>query len=334
MKTPISRFVLVSLLLVSSTAWAGIIAPLRLAELVGSSDLIVIASVATIDNTGDVSLTINGITVPATTHVARLVIDHTLKGPSDPTTVECSFVMPRVPIGYGLLTGGAYRLVFLKQDAGRWVFTNPSYPSLPAVPSRSVVGRTDFARVVAALGNVLDSPAVDAVEKRQIIGHLSRAGLPEAIAELRRTVKNSDETVRLSATGALLAHGGIDSLFAAEAALMNPSPAVPEDVLQDVRVGIRAVTDTGAIPALGRLLTAGAPETRLAAAAALRANRTAAAIPHLVTALNDTDAEVRYTAVIGLAEATKDSAHGPSRTRFLADEATYLSYWKGWAQKR
>jgi hypothetical protein len=58
------------------------------------------------------------------------------------------------------------------------------------------------------------------------------------------------------------------------------------------------------------------------------------ALKALATALDDDDVEVRYTAVMGLAETTGQKGWGPSMPAFVEDEQRYLQYWRDWIKNR
>jgi HEAT repeat protein len=72
--------------------------------------------------------------------------------------------------------------------------------------------------------------------------------------------------------------------------------------------------------------------TREAAAEALRRMGSKLAIRPLVQALGDQDKNVRYHAVVGLAEITGDKEHHPNLIDYKTAEPRYLEYWIEWAQ--
>ncbi len=47
--------------------------------------------------------------------------------------------------------------------------------------------------------------------------------------------------------------------------------------------------------------------------------------------LNNSDEQVRYYAVVGLGEITKQDEWTPAFPEFREHEAKYLSYWRDWA---
>jgi len=58
------------------------------------------------------------------------------------------------------------------------------------------------------------------------------------------------------------------------------------------------------------------------------------AVNGLRNALGDSDFQVRYDAVVGLAEIIGETAWRPSARDFRSDEIKYLSHWRERAEKR
>ena len=114
--------------------------------------------------------------------------------------------------------------------------------------------------------------------------------------------------------------------------LMNPSSNTEEYLLANLGYALEGIKDPRAIPTLRRLLGARQVEARRGAAAALRNMRMADAIEPLLVALEDRDRDVRYQAVIGLAEITGQNEWGPSVDLFQHDEKPYLAHWREWAK--
>ena len=69
-------------------------------------------------------------------------------------------------------------------------------------------------------------------------------------------------------------------------------------------------------------------EVRRIASFMLRQSKVDAAVPYLKSALNDSDSEVRYNAVFGIAMIKGDPKHAPSMDKFTEDEQAYIGYWK------
>jgi len=89
-----------------------------------------------------------------------------------------------------------------------------------------------------------------------------------------------------------------------------------------------------AIPALVRMLVGGDAETMRVGSAALGHTRSPSALEPLSTALDDSDVEVKYNAVISLAEITGRAEWRPSKSALLEDPQRYLGCWKDWVAGR
>jgi len=96
------------------------------------------------------------------------------------------------------------------------------------------------------------------------------------------------------------------------------------------------VKDPKATPVLVRLLRAPKANVRRGAASALRNIGGKEAIGPLVEALEDSDDEVVWSAIMGLAEITGDLDHGPgAQEEFKGKQKeNYVNYWRNWAKAR
>lgn len=141
--------------------------------------------------------------------------------------------------------------------------------------------------------------------------------------------------LRLSVASALLARNDTAGLAIAVDVLLAPRPLVPDHILHNLTYAIsEGVQAEEAIPALTRLLGAADPRTRRAATAALRRTGSYAALTPLLSALRDSDLEVRYYAVVGLAEITGQLDWRPNMDAFESDQSRYLSYWLKWGRQQ
>ena len=75
-------------------------------------------------------------------------------------------------------------------------------------------------------------------------------------------------------------------------------------------------------------------KVRRGAAQALRNTGSSQAVAGLAEALNDSEREVRYIAVIGLGEITRQDEWSPSIDNFSEHEAYFLSYWRNWVKSQ
>ncbi|PYR78440.1 MAG: hypothetical protein DMF86_05845 [Acidobacteria bacterium] len=176
---------------------------------------------------------------------------------------------------------------------------------------------------------MVESPAVTAGDKRAALYELSTIKEKSTTRLLRRALADSDESVRLTAAALLLAANDIAGLNIAEDALRRDTPEASDAILHNLRYALsEGVKTEAAVPAISRIFKSRDVDTRRAAASALRHIGSDAARPELARALNDADFEVRYYAVIGLAEITGDKTWRPSVDEFRHSEARYVEYWK------
>jgi HEAT repeat protein len=161
----------------------------------------------------------------------------------------------------------------------------------------------------------------------------------QAMKALRYAAGNeADAKTKWTAVELLLSlHHDISVLPMASEELMSSHPTTPDETrtVLSSAVGYGA-GDPKAIPILGRMLGAADVHARMGAATALGHIGSAEAKNALVSALYDSDSEVRYDAVIGLANIAgpKEGVWCPSREQYLADESRYLTHWREWAKRK
>jgi hypothetical protein len=139
--------------------------------------------------------------------------------------------------------------------------------------------------------------------------------------------------VRLRAIAALLARDEISHLVSVQELLLQPVAEPVRGAVDRLASGIwHGVRSPEAIPALERLLRAPDFKVRRGAAQALRNTGSSRAIAGLAEALNDSERDIRYIAVIGLGEITRQNEWSPSIDNFYQHEAYFLSYWRNWVK--
>jgi HEAT repeat protein len=188
--------------------------------------------------------------------------------------------------------------------------------------------------VVELLTAVVASPTTVGEVKREAIMNLWGVSAPSPADAFASVLGNSLQEVRLTAAAALLRVGDLRGLQAAEDALLNRAIAETE-LGHNLSVAIRdGVSDAAAVPTLSRMLEHGDADTRKAATTALGRTQSEMALSPLVGALGDVERDVRYRAVVGLADLTRTPEWRPTTIAFVEDEARYLQYWKAWARTR
>lgn len=304
-------------------------------ELTKKADLIVVGQVTSVREIGKEVFQTENERVPVRIMLGELRVDRVLKGTSDASSLRFRFLRPETFIGWRGVQPHSYRVFFLKVSGGDLEFFSPYYPSLVAVPGVPAEGSSAVERVVGQLGAVLLSPITSTDQKQEAIYALSRTKSPLATELLRSGLQEKDVLVKVSVTGALLERNEISGLHLAEKALLNPRPDIPRYLLHNLSYGIaEGVKDEKAIPSLTTLLNASTPEVRRAAASALWHTGSRSAIDPLLSALGDSDLEVRYYSVVGLAEITGQSEWRPNMDDFLSDQQRYLNHWRDWARNR
>lgn len=310
--------------------------PLDLPGLINSSDLIVLGKTQGVRQIGESTIEIYGQQFPAKIMGGEVSIERTIKGQA-PKGVAFHFLLPATlagSIGYRSIPDGNYRLVFLKHAGSDYDVASPYYPSFPAVPDEPLAQErtTIVSQVIAELAAVLQSPDSPNRDKVEALFYAQGLNTPVLTAALRTALSTDDKSLQLGVATALLERNDISALQVAEEALLHPQSNIPSYLLENLSSGIaRGLRDDRAIPALGRILQE-APDAyaRRAAASALRDTGSTSATLALGKALADSDFDVRYLAVIGLAEITGQSEWRPLTEEFRTHEQRYLNHWTRW----
>lgn len=330
--------VLGAFLLLHSAAATGIPA-LDIGQLISNADLIVVGTVHTTGQIGNTSIDLSGQQIPAMLMAGEILPETVLKGEVKSNVVPFRFVAPQNSaggVGYADIENNSYRIVFLRRVEGGYGFANPYYPSLPATPKAAASGSTPFDMVISILASAIQSPQVQTSDKVNLLLNLQKFDTPSLHEALLKSLESTDTTLQLSVAAALLQRNDVAAMAIAEQALLHPPADIPAYILQNLSSAIaKGLRDPHAVPALDQMLShAPDVETRRSAAFALRNTGSRTAIDPLVRALGDSDQEVRYYAVIGLAEITGQSEWRPLLQGYQLQEQHYLSHWQEWAADR
>ncbi len=324
-----------NLIMNCSPAGAGLVPSLDLDILTATSDIIVVGEIVSITDHGESSVRIDSGSIPARLKQATVKVATIVKGTASLRTVVFDFEAPEKLIGWQTPALHAHGMYFLQRTAeGRLVFTDP-YHSIVIAYGRTVVyGATPIDRVVEEIDGVLSASA-SPQEKATALYMLSRSRSPASTKVLRDTLKVKDVILRTRSAGFLMERNDLAGLRTAVDALLGEFGALPDDAAHNVKYAIaEGVRDPKAVPVLRELITSGDPETRKAAASALWHVHSQEAIPSLVSLLDDSDFEVRYYSVVGLAEVTAQTEWRPNMDKFRADQAKYLQHWRDWYKNR
>jgi len=326
-------------LLYAFNAEATIVQTLDLDQLTSDAALIAVGQITSVQEVGKTIAQVGNRTVPARAMVAELHVDQVLKGTNESSlpSLRFHFAVPDEFVGWRSIAPLSYRVFFLAESSGELKLANPYYPSVVAVPGTESRQGTVIERLVDQLGAVLESTKSPVEERREAVFTLDSSKSPAAIRALSRAAEVKDVTLRLSVAAALLEHNDISTLQFAEDALLKPDPTLPPHLhlLHNLSYAIlEGVKDERAVPSLAKLLHAANVETRRAAASALMHTGSNSSLDPLLSALNDSDPEVRYFSVVGLAEITGQADWRPNMEDFASDPKKYLDHWREFSLTR
>lgn len=315
------------------------ISPLSLAELTTKADLVVVAVIDSVSSSGQGYIHIQGSTVPVDSFVARATISVVLKGSVPSSAIQFRFALPNsdsAPVKYKGVTQGTRRLIFLRDSELGYVFSDPFYPSAPAAPSVPADQSDPIANVIKQVAAVVESTSTSSQEKIEAIIAL-RTAHSQMIAPAFHVALASPGTRGSELHGYLLAelinHGDISELPLVKDILMSKQTGFPDYLVHNLSYSLSKVRDGRAVSELSTLLSAPRVETRRYAVEGLR-NLGSFAIAALVLAIGNNDEAVRYSGVIGLANATGTGEWRPSAEEFHSNQEKYLAYWRTWARSR
>lgn len=308
----------------------------NLQSLTDSSELIVVAQVTRTDSAGVSSVEVGNSYVKANVMRADLNILTVLKGALSEKKISVSYLVPEYPLGYRTLGPSVVNVLFLKSEGvGSYQFTNPYYPSLPAKSDVSLPESDVLGRILAEEQAVLISPRSQITDRLQAADAIGSVSDSRAINVLVLALSDSSATVRLEAASKLAENDNAEGAAVACRALLIPPGGAPDYILHNLRVGIRdGVKDQAVVPCLTQLLHSKQNDDRIAAASALRHTASPSAVSALVGALDDPDEQVRFEAVVGIADFAGQSQWRPNLIQFHDDSAKFVSHWKAWAARR
>src|SRR5262245_7672343 len=309
----ISALAALLIALLSSRAEAIPLPALNLPELVQGADLIAVARVTSVREIGITSIDNYGQSIPARRMSGVLEIKRLVKGVASDSTLAVGFAVPNVPLGHTTISAGQFGMFFMRKTTGSmYDFENPYYPFVVASAKVPTAEGSDLDRVVAEVANVVSAPGASVEDRLRAIAILTGVKVPAAGYALRIAAGDPDVSVRINAVAALIRLGDGSALGAAEELLLKRSN-IKAGLLNNLAFAVQdCIKDPEAIPVLSRLLKATDVQTRRAGAAALRNTAAEEAIEPLTRALEDSDREVRYHAVLGLAIITGHNEWGPS----------------------
>ncbi len=321
---------LLAIFLASTPIKSTVIRTLDVASLTSQADIIVIGQILSVTDRGPTTLDVGGGPIPATAFEAALQVEQLLKGSPHAQTLFVDFAMPQMAIGVQSVVSGQYGLFFLAALQNQLRFTDPVYPSLPAVRNVKLPPGAVLDQVTVALGQVLTAPQVPDADLFWVLDALGRLKTDLARDALRQALRSSSGNVHLDVARALVARNDVAGLGPVEAALLHPD-GLSSNMISNLAGSLGGLHDPQAVPSLSKLSASSNAETRLGAAIGLRQSHSPTALIPLSRLLEDTDTRIRYYAVVGMGEITKQDESTPGFDEFRNREAKYLSYWRNWA---
>lgn len=306
---------------------------LDIVQLFDTSDIVVVAAPQRFSVLGKETLNVYGRSVSAKAMSVELAVLRTLKGSVVTSSLPVRYYDPDEPIGYARVIPEATAIFFVKVENGARYFTSRYYPFVVASAECSE-SRTagNVNAIVAELGCVLTETAGTEDRRRSSVYALDHLETDSATKALQLALTNPSATARVGAIAALLRRGDLSALLVAEPLFLDTGGA-SEDTRHNLAYALASgVRASESIPVLQRILHSPDVILRRAAAEALRHTASPKAIDDLVEAINDSDREVRYFGVIGLAEITGQDNWAPSVDYFALHEAAFLQHWREWAK--
>ena len=226
-----------------------------------------------------------------------------------------SFVFPLFLLVLAIATG----VGMVRHFAGTWEKNSPA-------------GR------VATAHEVLDSPTSTMGQRAKVLFDIQNLiDEEDSRAVLGKAMQDQPAPLNLLAAAGLAERGDLSALPLLEASLMKSGEWKYswKDFSGKANLGsdLGRFTDLAAVPALVRFMKSEDPEVRHGAAQSLRHMQDDGSIEAMINGLEDSDWEVRWISVMGLAEVMgkpsgeKESWY-PSRDNFRQNEAKYLEHWR------
>lgn len=326
--------ILVALFLTLQRAEAGVVSGVLLPDLAKAADIIVLGRIVSTTQVGLATLDDGAQKVLSRVMAAELHVEEVFKGAPGTMDITVQFLLPDLPIGYSTPPVGTSAIFFLNRTGREYHFTSPYRPSIIGMPGAAPEGGTLVDRLISCVAAVIESAETSSYQKRQAIFALVYVPGARSTQALQNASHLNEQALQLNAVAFLLMRNDISGLQLAAEALLRPSEGPPSSERQNLLSGLGSVKDPRAVPTLGTLLKQGDDPVRRAAAEALASTASPDGIDALAQALYDPDHQVRYYAVIGLAEITGQKDWRPIADTFRDREAEYLSHWKDWNRGR
>jgi hypothetical protein len=320
-----------------------------LPKLINSSDVVAVARVTAVNQTGSGTVELpGGQSIPAHFRVAALHLQDILKGEPASTDLSLGYTILYSPGGWagGLPQGytirdtlipNSTRLVFLRSIGDHYEFSNGSYLSVVCAPEASSSSQSldTLSRVLSRLTDAIFSTNVSEQDKAEAIRQLGAVDTSTVIPPLRTFIASDvgrqNEFLRTEALVALLNHKDESVVVLAESELLSGSASYWKPNLLFALT--QAVPPSRSIPILAEALALPGADMRTSAAVAIYQTDSPEGIPPLLQALDDPDPQVAFAVMQGLGNLTKNYDWRPKSTEPDADWFRCRNHWRDFRQR-
>jgi len=256
-------------------------------------------------------------------------VSETLKGSVGPSDLSVEFFVPDQLSGMRPIPPHQYGIFFLQRQVSGYKVSDPFYPFLPAVPNGETRGGHPLDIVAGKLADVITYPSSTDTEVNAAMDALASIQTSPGTEALRHALVTTSGNLQLRIASKLVARNDISGLELVENALLHPEGSFGQLNLAGSLAGLK---DPKSIPTLIRLLKTHDQQITRSVAIALRKSGSARALGPLSGLLDNSEQQVRYSAVVGMGEITGQDEWTPAFDEFHNHEAKYLVYWHDWAQ--
>jgi hypothetical protein len=308
-------------------------------KLTEASTLIVMGQLVSVQRVGSASIdasylkerfgvVLNSPQINARVERGSIQVDQVLKGVPPSPTFTVDFVVPEEFIGWIAPEERAFGLFFFRRTETETLeFTDPYLTWIQTARGLTSRGDSPLDRVVSILSTLLSIPDANIETKGNAIVMLQFSKSNASLLALRDSLSNPTLEVSARAAGALMWRRDASGLEIFKRVFLQGQP-VPKSLEQTLPNTLGDIGDPNIIPDLEELSGSSSVYMRRGATFALMRMKSPKAVNALSKMLGDSDFQVRYNAVVGLADSMGENAWRPSLQEFKSDEIKYLSHWR------
>jgi len=299
-----------------------------------AADAIYAGRVRAIRGGGAGATTVGNTEIQGEWKAAEFVIDHVIKGPVAPAVTIEFFAADRLLRGVFLASIPMDKrcLLLLSRSGNQYRLLDPSTPVLLLAPAplagldeKATESERLQAELLAATGSEEDAVVAQAVKCVAALG-LADA---QVITALKRLSEHEKPAIVGTALAARIQLGDATAVGPAQG--LVESGGCPEGQCRQIVAALRTLTAPEYVEELRKLLTSKSVVLRRSASYALRESEAGDLLPILARALEDTDQEVQYNAIMGMARrASGDGELAPAYSMFLEDPERHVENWRRW----